>query len=434
MSGTFFSHAGFLQFSIALGDPAANVRKVGELLRRLNPAADSLIVLPELWASGFAYPRAGELAEETPRLLAKLQEFAAGYSIFLGGSLIAAGKGADGESGLFNTFFLVGPEGVAGMYRKQHLFGLWDEDRFFSRGGCPGPITTPRGLVGTLICYDLRFPETARRQCFAGAKLIAVSAQWPKVRLDHWRILLRARAVENQVFIAACNSCGVTGEHELGGHSMVIGPDGTVLTGAGTEEDALSVALPGADLDRLRRRFCPVADRPYQENDRDKVISPAALLEQLAPVRDQGSRIAFTNGCFDILHSGHAAYLERARKTADCLVVGLNSDASVRRIKGGGRPVNDQTARARVLAALGCVDFVVLFDEDTPITLIRAILPDVLVKGADWPEDEIVGAAEVKKAGGRVVRIPFEHDLSTTAVIHRIQSLGSPDRGENGKT
>jgi len=114
-------------------------------------------------------------------------------------------------------------------------------------------------------------------------------------------------------------------------------------------------------------------------------------------------------------------------------VVGLNSDASVRRIKGGGRPVNDQTARARVLASLGCVDFVVLFDEDTPITLIRAILPDVLVKGADWPEDEIVGAPEVKKAGGRVVRIAFEHDLSTTAVIHRIQSLGSTGRGENKK-
>lgn len=428
MNGTLFSHAGFLQFAITFGDIAANVRKVEDLLHRLNPAEGSVIVLPELWATGFDYARAREWAAETPGLLGKLREFAAGFGIFLGGSLIAADDGKGGESGLFNTFYLVGPEGVAGMYRKQHLFGLWQEDLFFVRGGYPGPIMTPYGQLGVLVCYDLRFPETARRQCFAGAKLIVVSAQWPKIRLDHWQTLLRARAVENQVFIAACNGCGTTGEHELGGHSVVIGPDGTVLAKAGEKEDACAVKLSANELERLRSRFCPVADRPYPVDDKDKVLSLDHFVERLEAVRRQGSRIAFTNGCFDILHSGHAAYLEQARKTADCLVVGLNSDSSVRKLKGSGRPVNDEAARARVLAALGCVDFVVLFSDDTPINLIQAVLPDVLVKGADWAEDEIVGAREVKKAGGRVVRIAFEHDQSTTGVITRIQSLDSPGR------
>ena len=135
------------------------------------------------------------------------------------------------------------------------------------------------------------------------------------------------------------------------------------------------------------------------------------------------SRIAFTNGCFDLLHAGHVQYLEEARRAADCLVVGLNSDASVRlQGKGDGRPVNPQADRARVLAGLGCVDFVVIFDEPTPLELIRAIRPDVLVKGADWPEDQIVGSTEVKASGGRVLRIELAPGRSTTGIIERIRN------------
>jgi rfaE bifunctional protein nucleotidyltransferase chain/domain len=163
-----------------------------------------------------------------------------------------------------------------------------------------------------------------------------------------------------------------------------------------------------------------VGERPYHRNDREKVVSLDRLLKELEAIRRQGSKVAFTNGCFDILHSGHAAYLEQARKSADCLVVGLNSDASVRALKGEGRPINREADRARVLAALGSVDFVVLFSEETPLNLIKAILPDVLVKGADWPEDQIVGGSEVTAAGGRLVRVAFEHDISTSAIISRI--------------
>jgi rfaE bifunctional protein nucleotidyltransferase chain/domain len=420
MASLLFSRAGFLQFAITLGDPAANLRKATGLLQGLAPPPETLLLLPELWATGFDYARAGQLAEDTPAVLREMAGLAARHGVYLAGTLLEKEVGAAGQPLLFNTLYLLGPAGVAGTYRKQHLFSLWQEDRFLAAGGCAGPIATDHGLMAGLVCYDLRFPETARRQVFAGARLLMVSAQWPRIRLDHWRILLQARAIENQVFVVAGNGCGVSGPHELAGHSIVLGPDGSVLAEAGESEESQFVDLPAGDLDQIRGRFCSVGERPLPGDDRDKIVTLAVLAESLQRIRRQGSRVAFTNGCFDILHSGHVAYLEQARKTADCLVVGLNSDASVRTLKGDGRPVNGEVDRARVLAALGCVDFVVLFGEETPLALINTILPDVLVKGADWPEEQIVGAAEVKAAGGRVVRIAFEHDTSTSAIISRV--------------
>ena len=130
----------------------------------------------------------------------------------------------------------------------------------------------------------------------------------------------------------------------------------------------------------------------------------------------------FTNGCFDILHRGHVTYLAQARALGACLIVGLNTDASVRRQgKGEARPINPLEDRAAVIAALGCVDLVTWFDADTPLELIVTLRPDVLVKGGDWPEEQIVGGAEVRGWGGRVVSIAFRHDRSTTAVIERIR-------------
>ena len=132
-------------------------------------------------------------------------------------------------------------------------------------------------------------------------------------------------------------------------------------------------------------------------------------------------RIAFTNGCFDILHAGHIDYLARAADTADVLVVGLNTDDSVRRIKGKGRPVNDQGARARLLAALSFVDAVVLFKEDTPAQLITTILPDLLIKGDDWQVDNIVGAEVVHQNHGEVLTLPLLQGYSTSKLIKKIK-------------
>lgn len=142
-----------------------------------------------------------------------------------------------------------------------------------------------------------------------------------------------------------------------------------------------------------------------------------------ARLRDQGRRIVFTNGVFDILHPGHLRYLQHARSLGDALIVGLNADASVRRNKGPERPINPQEERAEVLEALECVDAVVLFEEDTPDRIIAAIQPDILVKGADWGEYAIVGRDTVEARGGKVVRVPIEQGYSTTEIIRKIREL-----------
>ena len=407
-----------LQMEIQPGDIAANLHSFEELLAGQPLPENTLVVLPELWATGFAYPRLAMLAARTPQILSRLQQLAARHRIWFAGSLVEQQQ----QGAPCNTLFVSGPEGVVGRYRKQHLFTPWQEEEFFQAGTASSPVATPFGQLGALVCYDLRFPEISRGQVFSGCRLLVVSAQWPAIRLDHWQLLVRARAVENQAFVVACNGCGICGENALAGNSMIVDPDGLVLARAGKDAMVLSAELQEDKLETVRSRFCSAAERPWPVNDGDKVLEVASLKPRLDRLRNQGSTIVFTNGCFDLLHAGHVSYLEQARRCGDCLVVGLNSDRSVQALKGNSRPINREQDRARVLAALGCVDFIVLFDEDTPRALISDLLPDVLVKGVDWPEDQIAGAAEVKAAGGRVERIVFEHQISTSGVINKIQN------------
>jgi rfaE bifunctional protein nucleotidyltransferase chain/domain len=151
-----------------------------------------------------------------------------------------------------------------------------------------------------------------------------------------------------------------------------------------------------------------------------KIVSTDVLEAGLEAARRAGKKIVFTNGCFDILHVGHVRYLEAARSEGDLLVVGLNSNSSVRSIKGERRPLVNQDQRAEVLASLACVDYVVVFDEPDPLRLIRAVKPDILVKGADWTEENIVGAEFVKSTGGKILRVELVSDASTTGIIDRI--------------
>ena len=144
-----------------------------------------------------------------------------------------------------------------------------------------------------------------------------------------------------------------------------------------------------------------------------------------------GRRVVFTNGCFDLLHPGHIRSLELTRELGDALVVGLNSDASVRQLKGEGRPVISERERAEILSAFECVDAVVIFDDLTPRRVIAGLLPDVLVKGGDWPGDQIVGREEVEAAGGRVVSIPVVPGYSTTGILQKIREGGRTSRAES---
>jgi len=160
----------------------------------------------------------------------------------------------------------------------------------------------------------------------------------------------------------------------------------------------------------------------------DVIFSLDRLRTERERLRREGRRVVFTNGCFDLIHPGHVKYLQEARRLGDALIVALNSDRSVRELKGEKRPILNQNERAEVMAALNCVDYVTIFDWPTPREIIAALLPDVLVKGGDWDLDRIVGRDEVEAAGGEVLSLPFIEGCSTTELIERIvQRYGGRD-------
>lgn len=156
-------------------------------------------------------------------------------------------------------------------------------------------------------------------------------------------------------------------------------------------------------------------------NSKDKILTQDQLQHKLEQWREQGEKIVFTNGCFDLLHLGHVDYLEKARQLGDKLVLGLNTDASISRIKGPDRPLQDEMSRARVMASLLFVDAVVLFDNDTPLELIKAVQPDILVKGDDYSIENIVGQDIVMANGGEVKTVPLVKGYSTTNIVKKIE-------------
>jgi D-beta-D-heptose 7-phosphate kinase/D-beta-D-heptose 1-phosphate adenosyltransferase len=156
------------------------------------------------------------------------------------------------------------------------------------------------------------------------------------------------------------------------------------------------------------------------EKYRLKIKELPEARKEVERLRGKGKRIVFTNGCFDILHVGHARYLYAARKLGDLLIVAVNSDRSVKAIKGPDRPVMSQSERSEMLAILECVDMVVIFDEDNPMEVIRYLMPDILVKGGDWKEEDIIGADVVKAAGGQVRSIPYIKGFSSSGIIKKI--------------
>jgi len=154
---------------------------------------------------------------------------------------------------------------------------------------------------------------------------------------------------------------------------------------------------------------------------RSKIISCDDFLLRLASIREKGLSVVFTNGCFDILHRGHIQYLCQASYYGDILVVGLNTDRSVRKIKGAGRPLQDQESRSLVLASLFFVDYVIPFEEETPLELISKIVPDILIKGSDYKTEEIVGHDVVIKHGGKVITVPYIKGYSTTSILEKLK-------------
>jgi predicted amidohydrolase len=240
---------------IALGDAEANLRTVQELAAQAAGKAD-LLVLPELWGSGYMLERAEELADElNTGLFAAVAALARHHELAICGSLLEW----DPETNrAYNTATVYDAEGsLRGSYRKVHLIGLMDEDKFLGAGDAAPTHELPWGTGALAVCYDLRFPELFRRYALAGAGLVLLPSEWPAARIEHWRTLLKARAIENQSFVVACNRVGADRANTFGGCSAVIDPRGNVLAEGDDSAALLFATLDLALLEEVRS-FLPV--------------------------------------------------------------------------------------------------------------------------------------------------------------------------------
>jgi len=251
--------AAAVQFNIKLGDIDANVAHVREALARLAGQGCQLAVLPEMWSCGFAYKTLNELAKRTPEVVEEMGRLSREYGMVLVGSL----PEPDGDR-VCNTAYLFDQGNLAGKYRKIHLFSLMDEDRSFTGGDSWLVADTSVGRIGVFICYDLRFPELARRLAVEGADILVVPGEWPKPRDYHWRTLLLARAMENQLFVVAANCCGPVGKLDFFGMSLIIGPKGEILAEGGYENCEPLATLDFATMENWRQQITCFQDRKPQ--------------------------------------------------------------------------------------------------------------------------------------------------------------------------
>lgn len=252
-----------VQMDCRLGEPEYNFERAATHVAEAARRGSALVLLPELWSTAYALDRAPELASSlanTPEDGGWFGRFAAlarDNRVWLAGSLLEARAGH-----FFNCLALYGPDGcLHAVYRKAHLFRLMAEEQYLAPGEEAVVADTPWGKTGLGICYDLRFPELFRRYALAGARLLLLPAEWPHPRRTHWRTLLRARAIENQCFVAACNRIGTTGSNTFFGASALIDPWGETLIEAGEAEMVLTAAIDLAQVDAVRQRIPIFADR-----------------------------------------------------------------------------------------------------------------------------------------------------------------------------
>lgn len=251
--------AAAVQFTITLGEIEPNLEKVRSALAELAADGVQLAVLPEMWATGFAYKTLNQLAAETGKIVAEIAELSAKYSMVIIGSLPEPH-----EDKVYNTAYVLDKGELKGKYRKIHLFSLMQEDRSFDSGSSWLLTETSAGRIGVFICYDLRFPELARRLAIEGAEILVVPGEWPKPRQEHWRTLLRARAIENQLYVIAANCCGIVGKLDFFGMSMIIDPKGELLAEAGYEPQTITAAIDFAKMTAWREQIPCFQDRKPQ--------------------------------------------------------------------------------------------------------------------------------------------------------------------------
>ena len=247
------------QMDIVLGEQEENFSKAGVMIAEAARRGSQLVLLPELWSTGYDLARTAAMAvppDQGP--FAHMAELARKHQIHIFGSCLAA---VDPDR-KYNAASLFGPEGLElAHYNKIHLFRLMDEHRHLVAGNRPVLVETPWGKAGLAICYDLRFPELFRAYSLAGARLILIVAEWPKPRLQHWQTLLRARAIENQLYVVACNRVGISNGLDFFGHSCVIDTWGEFVVEAGETEMLITVDIDLGKVDEVRSTIPVFADR-----------------------------------------------------------------------------------------------------------------------------------------------------------------------------
>jgi len=240
------------QMHISPGNLRHNLENAEDFI--IDAAANTdMILLPELWSSGYDLSQADFWAETNQEVSQRISALAQQTNTWIGGSLLKKRKG-----NIYNTLSLTDPRGKThAAYDKIHLFKLMREDKYLAAGDQPVITELPCGKTGLSICYDLRFPEIFRHYALSGARLILISAEWPLVRIEHWRTLLQARAIENQLFIAATNAVGISGNTLMGGSSMLIDPWGNIIVEGSTETENLLTAELDFDLINNARKTIP---------------------------------------------------------------------------------------------------------------------------------------------------------------------------------
>jgi len=253
-----------IQMDVKIGDVAHNIKTVeGKLFEAVSQTIKpDVIVLPEMWNTGYALTEIDELADfEGNETKAVLSKFAKQHQVNIVGGSIAEKR----KEGVYNTIFAFDRQGnEISDYSKLHLFRLMDEEKYLQAGHKLGQLSIDGIEAGMMICYDIRFPELARSLALQGVKVLFVPAQWPHPRLHHWRTLLQARAIENQMYVIACNRMGISGNTEFFGHSIVIDPWGDIIVEAGEEETILYGELDLEVVEKVRQTIPIFADRRPQ--------------------------------------------------------------------------------------------------------------------------------------------------------------------------
>ena len=247
------------QMDVKLGNPAENWRTVQQMTAEASRRGSDLVVFPELWSTGYDLENAANYATTTDKgLFAQVAALAQKYQIAILGSCLSQ----MGEEQFGNTAVYFDKNGRSlGEYSKLHLFRLMQEEQFLTAGGTPTLVAAEWGKAGLTICYDLRFPELFRQYALAGAQLVFVPAEWPHPRLAHWRTLLRARAIENQMFVVACNRVGHSKETDFFGHSCILDPWGEIVLELGEGEMLGTAVIDIAQVEQVRAKIPVFADR-----------------------------------------------------------------------------------------------------------------------------------------------------------------------------